>query len=136
MTQGLSRKFLHPRRGSHLHRLHVQFDLQARLSMSPYCLVVMLGAGWRTAAARRRGNENKSERTRLFGEVPRSTEARRIFTMTVAKRGQEEGSVEVCALIHQQLICCLANSSCAECHHDGNRNEEPASRSRASATIN
>lgn len=104
--------------------------------MSPHCLVVMLRAGWRTAAARRRGNENKSERARLLGEVPRSAEARRIFTMTVARREQEEGLVEVCTLIHEQLISCLASSSCAECHHDGNRNEEPASRSRAFATIN
>lgn len=89
MTQGLPRKFLHPRRGSHFHRLHGPVRCAGRLSMSPHCLVVMLRAGWRSAAARRSGSETESERTRLRGEVPRSAEARRIFTMTVARRGQE-----------------------------------------------
>ena len=91
MAQGFPREFLHPRRGSHLYRLHVDFDAQARLSMSPHWPAVMSGAGWRSAAARRAGNENESERTRLLDEVPRSAGARPILTMTVARREWEGG---------------------------------------------
>lgn len=60
MTQGLPREFLHPHRGSHLHRLHVQFKAQARLWMSPQCPVVMLRAGWLTAAARTKTSQKRA----------------------------------------------------------------------------
>lgn len=36
---------------------------------------------------------------------------------------KEGESNELRALIHQQLISCLAYSSCAECHHDESRKE-------------
>lgn len=80
---------------------------RCRLTARSSCYARDGGRQRRAGEATKTKSEGTNERTNergSSGEVPRSAGARPIFTMTVARRESgREGSVEVCALIHQQL---------------------------------
>lgn len=133
MTQGLPRKFLHPRRSSRLDRLHIQFlcvGLISRYYFTAYSSCY--GAGWPTAAATRKTRNNtrssydkcESRSAKIQKNEPNfHSEMKRKRQKKKKRKRERWESNELRAFIHHQLISCLAYSSRAKCHHDENKKE-------------